>query len=171
MKKSTFYIATILLVIFSTGCNKNNIVITRNECEPNKNQICYYDKNNSEKCFDSDLCLYVNQNDKKLDINEALKKELIIFDELEQKYNEIKEELKSNMKIIFTEKGSNMLMNGVLYTFYEDNDYKYKKDDRYKEEYVLYDNQQLDFETALSLELITIDDLINEGVVIVKEKK
>lgn len=72
------------------------------------------------------------------------------------------------MKFVFSEKGSEFAMTSVLYTFYEDSDYKYKKDDKV---YVLYDNQQLDFETALNLELITIDELINEGVFIVKEEK
>lgn len=31
------------------GCNKNDIAITRNQCKPNKNQICYYDKNSNKK--------------------------------------------------------------------------------------------------------------------------
>ena len=171
MKKRAFNVIIILLVIFITGCNNNDIEITRNECEPNKNQICYYDKNNNNKCFDTDLCLHVIHNSKKIDINDALKKELITINDLETKYNEFKTKLKNDMKIVFSEKGSEFAMTGVLYTFYEDSEYKYKKDDRYKEEYVLYDNQQLDFETALNLKLITIDELINEGVFIVKEEK
>lgn len=171
MKKKFIYIITILLAILITGCNKNDIVITRKQCEPNKNQVCYYDKDNNEKCFDSDLCLYVNYNDNRLEINEALKNNLITLNELEEKYNEFKEELKNNMQISYKGKDGEEIFLAAIISIYQDDEYIYEMTPS-SARYILYDNQMIAYSTALNLELITIEELMDATESIIsKEKK
>lgn len=149
----------IILLIIITGCDKNDIEITRSECRPNKNQICYSDKANNEKCFDSDLCLYVNYNNEKLEINEALNKKMITLNELEQKYNSVKEELKNNMQVSYRDKTNEEFVLGAIVPFYQDEEYIYTFTPG-SATYILYDNQKIDYKEALDFGIITIDELI-----------
>lgn len=99
MFEKTKYISLIVLgIIFITGCEKSNInhnaVIKRDNCAPLDAITCYTDSNNKQECVGSELCLYVEYNNSRLDVNEALKQKLITLEDVKKAYNQFYESLK-----------------------------------------------------------------------------
>lgn len=92
----------VLELAFITGCNNtnnnsnnNSAVIKRDDCAPLDVITCYTDSNNKQECVGSELCLYVEYNNNRMDINEALKQKLVTLDDVKKAYNQFYESLKN----------------------------------------------------------------------------
>ena len=85
-------IAFIILLLFIVGCDKNdNSSLIKTKGVGIGKEICYTDSK-KEQCYENDLKLYVEYDNKELEIEDALKENLINLKDIKRAYNKYEKE-------------------------------------------------------------------------------
>lgn len=107
MSKIRFIVISMLLIFGIVGCKNNDIedkpkepveekpIVSRYPAAPLSIVTCYKDNQDNEKCFGSEIGLYVKYKGEEIQINDALKQELVTLKEVEKAYNDYMDDLKN----------------------------------------------------------------------------
>ncbi len=143
-------IAFIILLLFMVGCDKNdNSLLIKTKGVGIGKEICYTDSKEKQQCYENNLKLYVEYDNKELEIEEALNENLITLKDIKRAYNKY-------------EKENPIIKGGVVgpevITCFTSLDTKicFGYDIGL---YVLYNNKRIEIKDALNENLITLEDI------------
>ena len=86
-------IAFIILLLFIVGCDKNdNSSLIKTKGVGIGKEICYTDSKEKQQCYENNLKLYVEYDNKEMEIEEALKENLITLKDIKRAYNKYEKE-------------------------------------------------------------------------------
>lgn len=81
-----------IMMLILTGCNESkNKAIIKSDGAKLDVITCYKDSKGNEKCFGSELGLYVEYQNKRLTIEDALNQNLITLDDVEKAFDKYRQ--------------------------------------------------------------------------------
>ena len=142
-------IAFIILLLFIVGCDRNdNTSLIKTKGVGIGKEICYTDSKEKQQCYENNLKLYVEYDNKELEIEEALNENLITLKDIKRAYNKYEKEnpiikISAALEVItcFTDIETKICFGCDLGL------------------YVLYNNERIEIKDALDENLITLEDI------------